>query len=127
MSVASFAVNGVPVDAAAARFPEGSSGLALGAKVEVEGLVRDGVLVARTVEVEDDDFAEPLELKGTIEAVDSVLQRFVVRGVTVAWDASTRFDSSNAADIVVGRKVEAKGALSSDGTYVLAETIHVER
>lgn len=127
VSIASFAVNGVPVDAAAARFPEGSGGIALGTRVEVEGQLRNGLLVARSVKVEGDDDDEPLELKGRIESVDSALQRFVVRGVSVAWDASTRFDSGTAADLVVGREVKVKGALSADGTFVLAAEIHVER
>jgi hypothetical protein len=126
VSTTSFAVNGVAVDAAAAVFPDGSAGLALGTEVEVKGALRGGVLIATRVEIEEEDDDEAIELHGSIQAVDQAAQRFVVKGVTVAWDASTRFDSSSAADIIAGREVEAKGRLMPDGVTVLATTIHVE-
>ncbi|EHR70221.1 hypothetical protein BurJ1DRAFT_1349 [Burkholderiales bacterium JOSHI_001] len=49
-----FSVNGVPVDASVLvnNLP---AGLALGVRVEVEGALRSGTLVARSVQVEDDD------------------------------------------------------------------------
>jgi hypothetical protein len=126
VSTASFAVNGIAVDAQAAVFPDGSAGLALGTKVEVKGALRGGVLIASRVEIEDDDDNEAIELHGSIQSVDAAAQRFVVKGVTVAWDAATRFDSSSATDIAVGREVEAKGRIMADGVTVLASTIHVE-
>jgi Domain of unknown function (DUF5666) len=124
-SLARFEVNGFVVDASAAAFPDGTTGIVLGAKVEVEGSARGGVLVAQTVKREDD--AGGFELNGTIESADPVAQRFVVRGVTVSWNASTRFDSSTPADLQNGRRVEVRGVLSADGTRLEAALIHIER
>jgi Domain of unknown function (DUF5666) len=126
-SAARFEVDGLVVDAGAATFPNGSAGLVLGAKVEVKGSARGGVLVAESVEVKGDGDAGQVELHGSIESVDAPARQFVVRGVRVVWSAATRFDSSTAADILVGRQVEVKGTLSADGTRVEAREIHVER
>ena len=54
-STTTFSVNGTPVDARGARFDDGPAGLALGARVEVEGTIVGGVLVATRVKVEDED------------------------------------------------------------------------
>jgi len=124
-SLARFEVNGFVVDASAATFPDGTSGIVLGAKVEVEGSARGGVLIAQTVKREDD--AGGFELNGSIESADAVAQRFVVRGVTVTWSAATRFESSTPADIQNGRRAEVRGLLSPDGTRLEATLIHIER
>jgi hypothetical protein len=124
-SVTSFAVDGIPVDASAATFPEGTAALVLGAKVEVEGRLQGGVLIASQVTPEDDDSGE-IELRGTIESVDPVAQQFVVRGLVVLWTAATRFDSSVPADLAAGRLVEVRGRLAADGQRIDATLIHVE-
>jgi len=127
-SITDFQVDGVPVDARGARFDGGAAGLVQGARVEVKGSLRSGVLLAIEVEVEDDAGGDQsFELHGSIESVDAAAMRFVVRGVTVGWNADTRFDSSSPADLVVGRRVEVRGRLSSDGQAVDATLIHVER
>jgi hypothetical protein len=93
----------------------------------VAGRLVAGVLVATEVEVEDDDGGdEDLELHGVIESVDTPIRRFVVRGVSVQWTASTLFDSSSAADILQGRQVELRGRMSPDGTVLEARRIHVQ-
>lgn len=128
VSTRSFAIDGLPVDASGASFVGGTAGLVLGARVEVKGRIAGGVLVARQVELEDDedDDAGGIEIEGVIDTVDSALQRFVVRNTTVAWDASTVFDSSQPSDIVAGRRVAVRGRLSADGQVVLATQVHVE-
>jgi Domain of unknown function (DUF5666) len=127
-SLTDFVLDGVPVDARGARFEHGAAGIVLGARVEVEGSLRGGVLRATAVEFEDDEGDdESFELHGSIESVDAAAMRFVVRGVTVAWSATTRFDSSGPADLVAGRQVEVRGRLASDGVQVDATLIHVER
>ena len=126
-STTQFVVNGIPVDASAATFPNDSTGVVLGARVEVEGSIRNGVLVAKTVKLQGDEVASSFELRGTISAPDPSNMTFVVRGVTVVYSSTTRFDSSTAADIVVGREVEVKGVLSSVGTRLAATSIHVDR
>jgi hypothetical protein len=126
-STTQFVVNGITVDASAATFPNGSAGIVLGARVEVEGSIRNGVLVAQRVKLEGDDEAAGFELQGTISAPDPGNMTFVVRGVTVVYSSTTRFDSGTAADIVAGRKVEVRGMLSVNGTRLAATSIHVER
>ena len=126
-SITQFVVNGIPVDASAATFPNGSTGIVLGARVEVEGSIRNGVLLAQKVKLKSDEDAADFELSGTISAPDPGSMTFVVRGVTVVYSSATRFDNSTAADIVAGRKVEVRGALSSTGTRLAAASIHVER
>ena len=127
-SLARFSVDGVAVDASAAAFPNGSNGVVLGARVEVEGLASGGVLVATAVKFEADDRGgnEPFELHGTISAADAINRSFVVRGITVNYTNATRFDSSTAAGIADGRAVDVHGTLSTDGTMLVATSIHVE-
>ncbi len=126
-SSSDFSLNGLPVDAANASFPNGRSGIVLGARVEVHGSIRNGVLVATKVELEGDEERGDFEVEGLISAPDAANKTFVVRGVTVVYSATTRFDSSTAADIVAGRKVSVKGTTSADGTQLAATSIHVER
>ena len=119
-----FELDGLPVDASGTTVP---AGLALGVQVEVKGSLRDGVLVASRVELEaEGGDAEGFELHGGVESVDPVTMRFVVRGVTVMWDANTEFEGGGAADIRVGREVEVKGRLSTDGSQIEATSIHIE-
>ena len=128
MSITQFQLDGVAVDASAASLPNGGAGIVLGAKLEVRGSLRNGVLVASRIELEDDDGgAEAFELEGRIDAVDLMAMRFTVRGVNIMWSTETRFDSSSAADIAVGRKAEVKGRLSADRSLIEASLIHIER
>ena len=127
VSTSDFVLNGIPVDASNASFPTGKTGIVLGARVEAKGSIRNGVLVATTVRLETDAESEGFELEGLISAPNASNLTFVVRGVTVVYSATTRFDSSTAADIVAGRKVSVKGTISADGTRFAAASIHVER
>lgn len=124
-STTSFSVNGQPVDATNAAFPDGIAGLGLGARVEVRGAVADGVLKATEVEVEDaDDPTDEFELKGAIESHLPALQLFVLRGVTVFYGApGVEFEDGDASDIAAGAEVEVRGALAEDGTQLLATRI----
>lgn len=125
-SPTAFDVDGLAVDATAADMPGGTAGLVLGAKVKVRGSLRSGVLRATVVNVESDDAVTVFEATGAIQAVDAAAQSFTVRGVTLVWDASTRFEAGSARDLVVGRRVEAKGRLSSDGSTLVATLVHFE-
>jgi hypothetical protein len=127
-SAAFFEVDGIPVDATAASFPSGSTGLRKGARVEITGRSTDSTVIARTVKLESDEDAgdAALELEGRITAVDLAARTFVLRGATVAYDDSTRFEGGLASDLRVGRMAAAKGILSADGTRVNATSVHVE-
>ena len=119
-----FAVNGVDVDASStARLP---AGLALGRRVEVEGMLVNGTLVAHEVELEDDNDRDDdgLEIEGRITSVAA--GSFVVRGVTVGYDAATRFKGGAPAQLTVGVKVEVQGNLSPDGATLLATEIEFD-
>ncbi|HXF18357.1 MAG TPA: DUF5666 domain-containing protein [Burkholderiales bacterium] len=119
-----FTVEGVPVDAAQAGV-SGNAGLGVGMRVEVEGTVSSGVLVATKVhsktqkEVEGEGF----ELDGSIAALDPVNRTLVVRGISVDYSGTVEFRDGTIADMAVGKKVEIKGTLSSDRTGLSAVRI----
>jgi hypothetical protein len=125
-STASFSVNGLPIDASKAAFPDGTTGIVKGAMVEVEGAIVNGVLVATKVKLEDMQL-DLNELHGAISALDTQAKTFVVRGVTVHYDSTTTvFRNGVEADLANGKMVEVKGTLSGDGTTVLASQIEFE-
>ena len=124
-STTSFSVNGLPVDASKAAFPDGTAGIVKGASVEVEGAIVNGVLVATKVELEDEnEDRDRNELHGAISALDTAAKTFVVRGVTVHYTTGTTvFDDGVEADLANGKQVEVKGALGANGTTVEASRI----
>lgn len=125
-SSSSFSVNGRAVDASAAAFPDGTSGLAPGVRVEVEGVVRSGVLRASKVSIESDDDvrARGFELDGAITAVDVAARTITLRGVQVGTArADLRLEDGSLADLQVGRRVEVRGELAPDRRSVDATRI----
>lgn len=125
-SSASFSINGLPVDASSASFPNGTAGLRLGARAEAEGPVVGGVLVATRVKVESDQDVRDrgFEVKGSITSADAAAGTFVIRGVTVSTARiDLRLDDGTLADIVQGREVEVQAQLSADRTRFEATRI----
>jgi len=125
-STAAFSVNGIAVEASHAQFPEGTTGLVLGAHVEVHGTSSNGTVTATTVEVEThaDERARGFELHGAISAIDATAKTFVLRGVKVDFSAAdVDFRKGSAAQLAVGAQVEVKGLLSADGTMLQATRI----
>ena len=124
-SISSFSVNGMPVDASAAAFPDGSAGIALGARVEVEGTVSNGVLVASKVEIEDRRMGglRQLELRGELGNLNSTDKTFALRGVTVWFGGAVDWRDGSLATLANGRRVEVRGVLSSDRTRLEARRI----
>jgi hypothetical protein len=106
-SATQFSVGSVSVDARSASFPDGTASLVLGARVKAKGRVTNGILVAQKVELESD--GKDIELKGPVSNVDSSAKTFVVRGVTVSYGGSVRFDNGTAASLVNGVSVEVEG------------------
>jgi hypothetical protein len=131
-SNASFSVNGVTVDAANATFTRGTTGLRVGARIEVKGRVVNGVLVAATVKLEDDNELdrEEFELHGTVSNLDTAARTFVVRGVTVSYAGNVRFDNGSAANLAslngVAPSVEVKGSFNAATNSVAATRIEFE-
>ncbi|HEX6707317.1 MAG TPA: DUF5666 domain-containing protein [Albitalea sp.] len=119
-SLASFKVRGVPVDASAAVFRRGdASQVVNGARVEVEGHIHAGVLVATEIEVKKRKGSGPgedkqeFEFDGPIQSVDLAAGAITVLGVVVHFDSSTEFDHGSAKDLVAGVRVEVRGTLSN--------------
>lgn len=119
-----FSVNGLTVDAS--QVATRPAGLQLGARVEVEGRLSDGLLMARRVELEDDrDADDGLEIEGVVESVDAPAQTFIVRGVTV-HHGTARFEGGTASRLAAGTKVEVKGVLGQDGNTLQANEVEFD-
>lgn len=134
---ASFTVNGIPVNASSASLSPSGSALAAGLRVEAEGKMAAGVLVATKVEVKkpessggddddggSDDSSKEYEIKSTVQSVDTAAKTFVVKaGAQKVNYAGATFKDGTVADLKVGAKVEVKGRISSDGTVVNATEV----
>ena len=124
-----FSVNDMPVDATNASFPKGTTGIVLGARVEVKGSTVNGVIVATRVKPEDDSDreSEGFELHGSISALNTTAKTFLLRGVTVSFAGSgIEYRKGTEANLANGRNVEVKGGRSSDGTRLTATRIGFE-
>ena len=124
-SATNFEISGLRVDASSARFPDGSAGIVLGTRVEVEGTVSNGVLVAREVEIEERRTPEQrqLELRGEMSNLSSTAKTFALRGVTVWYGGTVEYRDGTEATLANNRRVEVKGVLSSDRTRLEARKI----
>jgi hypothetical protein len=126
VSLTQFSVNGLEVDATAANFPVGSAGLMVGARVEVTGTLRGGVLRASVVSIESEDeqLQQGFDLRGAIQSVDAAGKTFVVRDNRISWARTDlRLDDGTLADIAVGRSVEVKAQLAASRTGLEATRI----
>ena len=116
-SVTSFSVNGLAVDASGAILPADTSGLVLGAHVEVRGAIQDGVLVATSVRVDDDGHhggpPRVFELHGTVSGVNATDKTFALRGLTVSYAGSVTYVNGTASDLVDGARSALSGPLRS--------------
>ncbi len=127
-SVTDFELNGLKVDASGASFPDGSTGIVLGARIEVHGKILNGVLVATKVELEERHVLENLrfELHGQISALDTTAKTFKLRGLTVGYGGEVSFKDGTQADLADGRQVEVKGRLGSTRNRIEASKIEFE-
>lgn len=123
-----FSIDGVPVDASKANFPQGEMGVVLGARVIVSGTTAAGVLQAQIVDLEGDESVSntSFDLHGTIDALDPVSKTLSLRGMTVDFSGQVQYGSGTAADLAVGRSIEVIGDLSSDGVRIEAQVINFE-
>ncbi|MBX3642353.1 MAG: hypothetical protein KF720_04695 [Rubrivivax sp.] len=129
VSASRFVIDGLTVDASGVP----TAGLAVGKKVEVEGPIRDGVLVATQLQIETEDDSgetvEPYELHGTIAAVDTAGGTFSLSGRSELFrlGAATVYEEGGAANVVAGMRVEMRGTLNADGRSIDVLRIHFER
>ena len=123
-------VGALPVDASAATFSNGTAtDLVVGARVEVAGVVRNGVLQASRIELRKSttDKQREFEFHGAIETLNVIDKTFVLRGSTVDYgDAGVNFVRGAEADLKNGAQVEVKGKRSGDGTQIVATRIKFE-
>lgn len=124
-STAAFEINGLKVDATSAAFPDGTTGIVLGSRVEVTGTIASGVLVASKVELDDRDGHGPrlLELHGPIASIDTMAKTFALRGVTVWYGGTVAYKGGAETDLAVNKRVEVYGKLSTDRTRLEATRI----
>jgi hypothetical protein len=130
-SKADFKVNGLPVDASASTvvFVNGTAVdlAATGARVEVDGTVINGVLVASKVEFRKSTTDHKREFEfdeKIISSIDTTLKTFVLRGDTIDYsDLGVRFVGGTEADLKNGVKVDVKGNRSADGAQIVATRI----
>ncbi|MFN9747266.1 MAG: DUF5666 domain-containing protein [Betaproteobacteria bacterium] len=110
----SFAVNGRAVDGSAVALP---SSLVLGARVEVWGGLRGGLLRATRVEVRTEaEFRDrEFRLESAITAVDVAAGTLQLRGLTVSTRrADLRVDCRPPAAVAVGQRVDLRARLAAD-------------
>lgn len=124
-SAQSFEINGLHVDATNASFPDGTAGIVLGARVEVEGSFVNGVLVASKVEMEDrrDRGRRLLEFRGEMGNLDTTAKTFALRGLTIWYGGTVTYGNGTEATLGNGKIVEVKGVISADRTRVEARRI----
>ncbi len=117
-----FSVNGLAVDASGATVPPG---LKLGDRIEVEGKLVNGVLVAKKVELEVENDPLKFELHGTVSNLNTSARTFEVRGVTVDFSAA-QFNNGTQTNLRDAVRVEVKGVVSAGGTRLKATRISFE-
>jgi hypothetical protein len=124
-SASSFSVNGLPVNASAATFPDGTVGIVLGARVEVTGPVTGGVMQASSVEIEERRFPGPRswDLRGEIGRLNTTSKTFALRGITVWYGGSVDFRDGTEASLANGVRVRVRGPLATDRTRLEARSI----
>ena len=136
VSLQDFTVNGMPVDASGASFPDGSAGVVAGARVEVSGTIVDGVLVATQVELEDSRRGGnmggqprdrmPFEFHGAISGLDTGTKTFALRGMTIWYGGTVEYRNGTEANLADGRRVEVKGVMAADRQRIEARLIEFE-
>jgi len=127
-SNANFAVDGFTVDASAAQIAGGP--LATGLRVQVDGRLQAGVLIAASVKVEGNNDPDELELRGDIATIDTATKVFTISGHSerVSYARTDiEYDKGTEADLAVGRSVRATGLLSADGTLLEATLIRFDK
>jgi hypothetical protein len=121
----SFSVNGQPVDARSANFTGPPGSAVLGVSVVVDGAVQSGVLVARTVRLDNQGGAQGnFQLKGVIESVDPGTKTLVLKGLSVYYGSNgVQFVGGSEALLAANRSIEVRGVLRANGTQLDARRI----
>ena len=126
-----FEIQGIAVDASNARFEPNAAAVKLGALVEVRGTASAGKIVASRVKVrnERDDDLQRVELHGSLSALDTTAQTFMLREVKIDYSKVMEWKNGAAADLadpVKSLKLEVKGVWSADRKTLIAAVIEFE-
>jgi hypothetical protein len=124
-SLASLQVDGVPVNASGAKLSGRQDGIGLGARVQIEGAWRSGVLVASRLKLRepapqpgDTDQDDDYSARGNIGAFRSASD-FKIQGQDIdAGGAGVVFVKGSAADLRNGRRVLVTGSRVVDDRLV---------
>ena len=118
VSISSFTVSGTPINATNASFEPINLILANGSKIEVEGSLQNGVLIAEKVKSEEDD-VEDTRIEAAVTSIDAVARTLVILGVTVSADGSTRIEDDRDDDEnFLFREIQAGDWLSVRGQRI---------
>ncbi|MDD5332693.1 MAG: DUF5666 domain-containing protein [Rhodoferax sp.] len=112
-SASGFSLGTIVVDASQAVYSPANAQLFIGARVEVNGTWRSGVLQATSVALQDEQAQQTLEISGSVETFSS-LSNFTVRGQRCDASGLTSFGHGTAADLKVGAKVKLKGSMAGE-------------
>ena len=118
-SSSKFSVNGLPVDASGAAFPNGTAGIVLRARVEVEGSLVNGVLVATKVKLDDENDQLKFELHGTVSKLTPTTFTLTSSG---GLAVNVTYSSTLISNLADGSRVEVKGVASTPGTNTIKAT-----
>jgi hypothetical protein len=106
-------VNGITIDTS--RLAAGTVP-AVGQKVEVEGQLVNGVLVASRIKLEDANDAAQVDVRGPASNVNKTAQTFDVRGVTFHYTpGTTDFRNGTVDTLANGVNLRVRGTLPTGG------------
>jgi hypothetical protein len=126
-STQSFSVNGQPVDASAAAFPDGTA-FGLGSQVEARGTLSAGTLHADRVRLAgggsggDGEF----DLFGAVANLQSATQTFAVQGQVISFTvdySQATFEQGTVADLHEGAQVEVRADIVQGSATLVARRI----
>lgn len=125
-SATQFEVNGIAIDASGASRVEGT--VREGALVEVRGRVENGTLIASRIKVIDrgGDEIKRFELHGTVSALDTTAQTFMLREVKIDYSRVAEWKDGGPTDLANGKAVEVKGLWAEDRSVMFAAVIEFE-
>jgi hypothetical protein len=124
-SLASFEVNGLKVETSSStQFPEGTTGIVAGARVEVKGQIVGGALVATMVKLDEQRRGpREFEFHGPIASLDPIAKTFALRGLTVWYGGTVEYGNGTEAMLANDRRVEVRGVLADDRQRIEARRI----
>lgn len=94
-----YCVSGVPIDDSGASFDPPGFMPTAGDRVECEGRLEAGILIADEVKSEDEDEeSRDVRIEANVTSIDAVARTLVILGVTVSADGQTRLEDQSDLD-----------------------------